>query len=101
MGEVVDVRPDRFLRAMRDTGDWVKSCEQAGLTTAEVEELCRNPKYDLAVVECQIEHHEDQLIQATEKVIEQARAQRAERVRLLREQAMADFRARHPEAVNG
>lgn len=101
MGDVVDVRPDRFLRAMRDTGDWAKSCEQANLTSDEVSALCGNPKYDLAVVECQLEHHEERLIEATEKVIEQARAQRQERINTLREQAMAGFRSRHPETANG
>ena len=96
MGDVIDVRPDRFLRAIRDTGDWDVACERSGLTTAEVEELCRDPKYDLALVECHLEHHEERIVQASEKVIEQARAHRSERVRLLREQALAHYRDRHP-----
>ena len=62
MGEVVDVRPDRFLRAMRDTGDFGKAAEAAGLAVEEAEELCKtNPKYDLAVIDCHLEWLEDRL----------------------------------------
>lgn len=60
MGEVVDVRPDRFLRAMRDLGDFGKAAEQAGLTVEEAEDLCKtNHKFDLAVIDCHLEWLED------------------------------------------
>ena len=95
--DVVDMRPDRFLRAMRDSGDWNGACAAAGLTSEEACELCKNPKFDLATVECQLEYHEEQIIEATEAAIEQARADRAARIQTLREQAYADFKARHPE----
>lgn len=102
MGEVVDISPDGFLKAMRETGDWQKSCEKANVSSAEMEKLCHeNAKYDLATVEAQLEFIEDQLIQATEKAIEQARQNREARLAQLRQKAMNDFRARHPEAVSG
>ena len=103
MGDIIDARPDRFLRAMRETGDWDKACEQSGMTTAEIEEICReNSKYDLAIIECQLEFVEEQMIEATEKIIEKARQQRTLRLAQLRETSLADFHTRHPEvAING
>lgn len=95
--EVVDVRPDRFLRAMRDTGDWAKACEQAKLSTEEAEKLCSdNPKFDLASVECQLEFIEDQMVQQTEAAIALTRQKRDAKLAELRDKAMTDFRARHP-----
>ena len=95
--DVVDMRPDRFLRAMRDTGNWAKACEAAGLTSEEVSKLCENPKFDLASVECQLEYHEEQIIETTEAAIAGARADRVTAIRVLRETAIEQYRARHPE----
>ena len=61
MGDVVDVRPDRFLREMRDHGDWNKACQRAGMTLIELNDLCRsNIKFDRAFVECHLEYLEEQ-----------------------------------------
>lgn len=95
---VVDMRPDRFLRAMRDTGDWIASAEAAHLRLQDVEQLCKeNPKFDLAVVECQLEYHEEKIIEATEAAFDKARADRVTKIRELREQAMRAYNKRHGE----
>lgn len=92
MGEVVDARPDRFLRVMRDTGDWSEACSQSGMTTAEVEDLCRvNVKFDRARLECQLEYHEEQLIQVTEAGIAKMRANLDARVEKMKKDAWANF----------
>lgn len=99
MGDVVDARPDRFLRAMRDHGQWHKACEESGMTSSEVEGLCAdNPQFDLAQIECQLEFIEDSLIQHTEKAIAEARANRENRIKVLRDAAMVGYKARR-EAV--
>ena len=92
---VVDIRPDQFLRAMRDTADWIASCKAANLTMQEVEDLCKtSAKFDLSVVECQLQYHEEKIIEATEAAFEKARADRATKIADLRRQAMAAYEAR-------
>jgi len=60
MGDVVDVRPDRFLREMREHGDWNKACQRSGMTIAELNDLCRsNIKFDRSFVECHLEFLEE------------------------------------------
>lgn len=82
---VVDLRPDRFLRAMRESGDFAGAAECAGFTVPDAEELCRDtPKFDLAVIECHLEFLEEQL-----------EAQKQEKLRKLREAHMVGYRARH------
>ena len=94
---VVDIRPQTFLRAMRDTGDWIASAEAANLTMADLEVLCQeNPKFDLAVVECQLEYHEEQIIRATEAAFDKAKADRTAKIAALRQQAMQAYKERHP-----
>jgi hypothetical protein len=87
MGDVVDVRPDQFLRAMRDTGDYGAAAARAGLEVAEVEQLSlENKKFDLAVIDCHMEWLED-------KIMAQARDHLAN----AREMHMSAYRTRHPE----
>ena len=98
MSNVIDARPDRFLREMRDHGDWTKACEGAGMTSDEVNSLCQsNPKFDLAQVECQLEYIEDLYTQRIEKTIADARVMCAEAVAKFREEAMEDYHARRKE----
>ena len=60
MGDVVDVRPDRFLREMREHGDWNEACQRSGMTLAELNDLCRsNIKFDRSFVECHLEYLEE------------------------------------------
>jgi len=57
---VVDIRPDRFLREMREHGDWNKACQLSGMTISELNDLCRsNIKFDRAFVECHLEFLEE------------------------------------------
>lgn len=91
MGDVVDVRPDRFLHEMRDLGDFAQAAAKAGLSTAEAEGLCKsNSKFDLAVIEAHLEYLEDEMGK-------QVRAKLAE----AREHHMTGYRLRHPEQANG
>ena len=83
---VVDVRPDRFLREMRDTGDFGIAAQKAHLSVPEVEELCKaNAKFDLSVIECHLEYLEEKLEE-----------QKQDNLRKCREAHMAAYRIRHP-----
>lgn len=103
MGDVVDVRPDRFLHEMREHGDWAKACEKAGFTLDEAERLCLdNPKFDFAQVECHLEQIEESLTEEVERVIAEAKRRIANARSALvahltagRAAAMEAYRARH------
>lgn len=96
--DVIDMRPNRFLRVMRDTGNWNEACEKAGLSTEEVEALCaENSKFDLSWVECQLQYHEEKIIEATEAAIDSARLNRETRIADLRKNALEEWRKRHSE----
>ena len=83
---VVDIRPDAFLRAMRDTGDWAESCKKAGIAGEEIANLClANPKFDLATIEAQMEFLDDKI--NSEKLVLLEAARQAH---------MKGFRERHP-----
>lgn len=75
MGDIVDVRPDRFLREMREHGEVNKACTNSGLALADLEALCiANRKFDISQVECYLEHLEDTLLAETRKLLAGARA---------------------------
>ena len=62
MGGVVDIRPDRFLREMREHGDKLKALTASGMSQAEFDSICSsNIKFDRAQVECHLEYFEDHL----------------------------------------
>jgi hypothetical protein len=85
MGDVVDVRPDRFLREMREHGNVNEACKAAGLPRAELEDLCRvNTKFDLAQVEVYLEFMEDAMM-----------AEARKRVASLRDYSLKEWQARH------
>jgi len=74
MGDVIDVRPDRFLREMREHGDWNKACQTSGMSIAELNELCRsNIKFDRAFVECHFEFLEEKAQAEIQKCLQAAR----------------------------
>ena len=74
MGEIVDVRPDRFLREMREHGEWNKACQLSGMSIRELNDLCRaNIKFDRAFVECHLEYLEDKLRAAMQDSLRAAR----------------------------
>ncbi len=85
MGDVVDVRPDRFLREMREHGDWNKACQTSGMTVEELNDLCMaNIKFDRAFVECHLEFLE-----------EKAQAEMQERLKAARTLAYKRLEERH------
>ncbi len=62
MGDVVDVRPDRYLREVREHGDTVKALAASGMSRVEFDDVCANNiKFDRAQIECHLEFIEDQL----------------------------------------
>ncbi len=74
MGELIDVRPDRALREMREHGDVDKTCQAAGLTTDELNELCRvNIEFDRAIIECQLEFLEEKAMTEMRRCLKAAR----------------------------
>jgi len=91
MGDVIDMRADTFLRAMRETGSWEASCKQAGMTSEEVEELCKDSKYDLAQIECQLQFIEDLYGVTLEKLKSDSKIQ----LKNLRDTSMNSYRERH------
>ena len=75
MGDVIDVRPDRFLREMREHGDWNKACHNSGMSIKELNDLCRlNIKFDRSFVECHLEYLEELAQAEMRKRFEAARA---------------------------
>lgn len=99
--DVIDMRPDRFLRVLRDTADWATACEKAGYSPDEVEALCAaNAKFDLSQVECQLQFHEEKIIEATEAAIVTARQNRDSQVKDLRDMQIAAWRVRHPQVCD-
>ena len=75
MGDVVDVRPDRLLREMREHGNQNRACQASGMTETEFDDLCRsNLKFDRAQVECQLEYFEDHLTTWMRKYLRGVRA---------------------------
>lgn len=96
MGELVDARPDRFLREMRASGDWDIACERSGLTTDEAEALCAaNPQFDLAAVECQLKHIEESIDKEINDILQEVYKSREVLIRSSRELAMKMYKARH------
>jgi hypothetical protein len=74
MGDVIDVRPDRFLREMREHGNVDKACKASGMPRAELDDLCRvNAKFDLAQVEAHLEHIEEVIMAEARKRLGQIR----------------------------
>ncbi len=87
MGEIVDARPHRFLREMREHGNIDRACENSGMTPDEFNSLClTNPKFDLAQVECSLEFAEDAVV-----------AEAVKRLSVARAFALSVFYNRHPE----
>lgn len=73
-GEVIDLRPDRFLREMREHGSTDQACMNSGMSYAEFEDLCKsNIKFDRAQVECFLEHIEDKIMTVARKRLGDAR----------------------------
>lgn len=86
MGDVVDVRPDRYLREMRDHGNVAKALAASGMSRAEFDSTCAsNIKFDRAQVECHLEYIEDQIQTQVRKLL-----------RVTRAAAYAMLEARHP-----
>ncbi len=96
MGEVIDARPDRFLREIREHGDWVRAIDRAGMASEEIESLCAsNRGFDLAVVECQLQYVEETLTGTVEKAIADLRAARITKLAKIKETTMREFFKRH------
>lgn len=73
-GEVIDLRPDRFLREMREHGSTDQACMNSGMSYAEFEDLCKsNIKFDRAQAECFLEHLEDKIMTIARKQLSAAR----------------------------
>jgi len=90
-GVLVDVRPNRFLREMREHGDWNKACQASGMTVKELNDLCRsNIRFDRVFVECHLEFLE-----------EKAQAEMQKRLKAARTLAHKQLAERHPEMANG
>ena len=85
---VIDIRFDRFLRELRETGCFEISAKKSGMTISEVEARCKqNPKFDLAAIECHLEFLEEKLDQ-----------QKRDGLKKAREVHMRAYNIRHPEA---
>ncbi len=86
MGEVIDVRPDRFLKELREHADPDKACAAARMSREELNAIIlSNPKFDLARVECVLEFTEDLMTASLRGALAQLRAA-----------ALEKFKERHP-----
>lgn len=74
MSKTVDARSDSFLCALREHGDVVIACKEAGWTKAELMAYCyHNPKFDLTQVEIYLEYIEDTIMVEARKRLERIR----------------------------
>ena len=97
---VIDIRPERFLRAMRETGDWNAACKAAGIESSEAANLCNtNAQFDRSMVECLMEHLEEKTIVEREATIAAAHGFFVKKIGIMRDKLEADFNERHPELV--
>lgn len=74
MGEVIDVRPDRFLRELREGKNIADAAEAAGMTLVELNDLVANiPSFALAARESIAEHAEENMQIMANNAMEQIR----------------------------
>ena len=75
MGESVeDVRPDDFLREIREHGDVGKACKKVGWSVAEFKAYCNaHPQYDLTQVEIYLEYIEENIATSAQKRLDRIR----------------------------
>ncbi len=60
---VIDIRPERLLREVRDHGDFDVAMKNAGMTEQETNQLLANsPKFSISVRECIYEYHEEKIL---------------------------------------
>ncbi len=96
MNEVTDIRPARFLEAMKAYGNWDEACKKSGMTIDEVEALCQSDKdFDLAQVEATLQKVEEKMNNATYAAIEKARLDVAENYEKIKQDALQKCRERH------
>jgi len=96
MGDVIDIRPDRFLARLREHGDFGKACEQSGLSIDDVTDLCKsNPKFDRSQTECILEFHEEKTRAAMQATMTALKADVEARIKRARDAAVTAWRARH------
>jgi hypothetical protein len=75
VGDVVDIRPDRYLRELREHGDKLKALTASGMSQAEFDNICsNNVKFDRAQVECHLEFIEDSIQAQVRKLLRVTRA---------------------------
>jgi hypothetical protein len=71
---VEDVRPDEFLRGLRETGDVGATCKKIGWTEAEFRVHCdTNPQFDRTQVETYLEYIEDAIMASARMRLERIR----------------------------
>lgn len=95
---VVDIRPERFLRAMRETGDWAASCTAAGVEPTDAANLMlMDAGFDRCVTECLKEYFEEKAIDEREAAIKAAHAFFEKKLSAVKDKLEGDFYERHPE----
>ncbi len=91
MGIVVDGRPDRFLREMREHGNVNTACKNAGMTCVELADLLfDSAEFDRAHVECSLEYTEESIM-----------AEARKRLGRIRTSAISDWKGRHGVTPDG
>ena len=63
MSNVIDIRPDRILREIRDHGSLPIACSKANVTASTLKELLEDyPKFAYSLAECMREFYEDRIL---------------------------------------
>ena len=98
MNQVVDIRPDRLLRELRETGSLEIAAEKAGMSMDEVTGLmAQNRKFDLSCIECFLEYNEEQVIGIIQASITDALTNMVKLLAETRHSFYTDFHARWPQ----
>ena len=94
MGDVIDVRPDRFLRELREGTQISVAASVAGISHADLLELLHeNSKFKIATRECILEYAEEQL--------RFEHAEKAKELEAVLHAAIKELRAPAQEASDG
>ena len=96
--DIIDVRPDRFLREIREGKGLEAAAAIAGLDLQELEDIIRgNARFELATRECYLEYIEDLMRANAMRIVTGAK----EFARLVEEEVTALLEKQLQELRNG
>ena len=100
MTNLVDLRPDRFLRELRDKPDIHLAAKAAGINHDELCDLLSTKKFYTAAIECIRENREEEILAFYEADLQALNTIKKQRLAKLNAHASSLVRG-HVDASNG